>query len=131
MLHKIAHRGSAAGGSARKSSPALAMLQSQSRSKTPMMSPAARALATKLKGVGGAGGSTTSERDDVLRASYRATAGVGGGGSTPLAGRSGSRPASRASTPMLGAGSGVKGLTSASISDILAGKGITDDLLKL
>ena len=76
----------------------------------------------------------TSERDDVLRASYRTTTGgrAGVGGSmTPLAARSGSRPASRASSPMLVTGLIGNKSASDSLSGGLPGKGITDDLLKL
>ena len=140
VLHKIAHGKGGSGGSARKPSPALAMLQHQARSKTPMLSPAGRAmLATKLKGsaAAGNGGGTplTSERDDVLRASYR---GPPGGSTTPLtAGRAstGSRPGSRASTPLRGSASKgtprIAEAAAAALAKLQPQQGITDDLLRL
>lgn len=140
-LHKLAH--SKAGAGLRRPSPALALLQQhkqgQGRARTPLLSPAARALASRLKG--GAGTPLVgSERDEGLRASYCKTA-----ASTPLlpGGGSGSRPASRASTPLQVPRSAAAGVSSkASVATSTTGRSadallpaqgesITDDLLKL
>mmetsp|Transcript_18021 Transcript_18021/g.38736 ORF Transcript_18021/g.38736 Transcript_18021/m.38736 type:complete len:521 (-) Transcript_18021:634-2196(-) len=133
VLHKLAHSKS---GGLRKPSPALTLLQQQQRrNSTPMLSPAARALATKLKG-----GSTpiAIDHDRALRASYAKGTGkaqAGGERSTPL---TGSRPASRAGTPLISAGGRpAAGPSGTSTEGQAVGTGaskpfsITDDLLKL
>ncbi|GAX76171.1 hypothetical protein CEUSTIGMA_g3615.t1 [Chlamydomonas eustigma] len=77
VLHRLARSKGAS--SSRQPSPALTLLQQQYKSNTPMLSPAARSmLASKLKGKGN---TPLSDRDDILRASYRNS----GGSKTPLA----------------------------------------------
>ncbi|KAG1677253.1 hypothetical protein FOA52_013452 [Chlamydomonas sp. UWO 241] len=106
--HTLAHKKSTAGGGrgsgasavhGHKRGAGLALLAQHRRGPSPALSPAARALASKLQG-----GSTplaraaAGGRDEGLRASYRA----GTPSATPGAG--GSRLASRGATPLGGEG---------------------------
>jgi hypothetical protein len=143
VLHRLAHSKSAA--RQRKPSPALALLQQHNaRGKTPALSPAARALATKLKG--GGTPKILDQKDVGLRASYsRGPAGAGGAaGATPLTG--GGRPASagrpgssRAATPSLQLPREAGGKAVADVVRVPTGaggtelpsQGLTDDLLQL
>lgn len=151
--HALAHKksgrggggGAGGGGAARQPSPAMALLAQQRRSTA--LSPAARALATKLRGgatplgrpgTGGAGGSA---RDEGLRASYRShAAGTRGGGVGSRPGSS--RPTSRMATPLAAAaarsgsgaycgGAAAEAAAGTTTTAPAAGGSLTDDLLKL